>query len=99
MLGDPSLIPNAPAGFLATSNLDDALLQRIARETGGAYYRARDRESLSIIYSQIDKLEKSSFERITKTRVEEQFMYLLLAALLFLFLEVILRYTVLRSFP
>ena len=99
MAGDPSLLPNAPPGFKASSNLDDALLQRIGRETGGAYFRARDREGLRIVYSQIDKLEKSSFERITKTRVEEQFMYLLLAALFFLFLEVILRYTVLRSFP
>jgi Ca-activated chloride channel homolog len=82
-----------------TSNLDDALLQRIARETGGAYFRARDKEGLQIVYSQIDKLEKSSFERITKTRVEEQFFYLLIAALFFLLLEVILRYTWLRTFP
>jgi Ca-activated chloride channel family protein len=82
-----------------TSNLDDALLQRIARETGGAYFRARDKEGLQIVYSQIDKLEKSSFERITKTRVEEQYFYLLIAALFFLLLEVILRYTYLRTFP
>jgi Ca-activated chloride channel family protein len=83
----------------ATSNLDDALLQRIGRETGGAYFRARDKEGLQIIYSQIDRLEKSSFERITKTRVEEQFVYLLLAALSFLLLEGLLRYTILRTFP
>lgn len=82
-----------------TSNLDDALLQRIARETGGAYFRARDKEGLQIVYSQIDKLEKSSFERITKTRVEEQYFYLLIAALFFLLLEVLLRYTFLRTFP
>lgn len=85
--------------YPSTSNLDDALLQRIARETGGAYFRATDKEGLQVIYSQIDKLEKSSFERITKTRVEEQFVYLLLAALVFLLLEVILRYTLLRTFP
>lgn len=90
----------ATTGVLgATSNLDDALLQRIGRETGGAYFKARDKESLGIIYSQIDKLEKSSFERITKTRVEEQYFYLLMAALFFLLLEAVLRYTWLRSFP
>ena len=98
MVGDP-IMQRSTQNFTPTSNLDDALLQRIGRETGGAYFRARDKETLSIVYAQIDRLEKSSFERITKTRVEEQFMYLLLAALLFLFLEVILRYTVLRSFP
>ena len=98
MAGDP-FAQRLTQNFTPTSNLDDALLQRIGRETGGAYFRARDKEGLSIVYAQIDRLEKSNFERITKTRVEEQFMYLLLAALLFLFLEVILRYTVLRSFP
>jgi Ca-activated chloride channel family protein len=88
------------AGVLgATSNLDDALLQRIARETGGAYFKARDKETLQIVYAQIDRLEKSSFERITKTRVEEQYFYLLIAALFFLLLEALLRYTFLRSFP
>lgn len=88
------------AGVLgATSNLDDALLQRMAQETGGAYFKARDKETLQIIYSQIDRLEKSSFERITKTRVEEQYFFLLLAALFFLLLEALLRYTWLRSFP
>ncbi len=98
MAGDP-MAQRYTQNFTRTSNLDDALLQRMARETGGAYFKARDKEGLEVIYSQIDRLEKSSFERITKTRVEEQFMYLLLAALFFLFLEVILRYTYLRSFP
>lgn len=98
MAGDP-FAQRYTQNFTPSSNLDDALLQRIGRETGGAYFRARDKEGLQIVYAQIDRLEKSSFERITKTRVEEQFMYLVLAALFFLFLEVILRYTVLRSFP
>ena len=98
MAGDP-LANRFTQNFTPTSNLDEALMQRMARETGGTYFRARDREGLGVIYAQIDRLEKSSFERITKTRVEEQFMYLLLAALVLLFLEVILRYTVLRSFP
>lgn len=82
-----------------TSNLDDALLQRIGRETGGAYFRATDKEGLQVVYSQIDRLEKSSFERISKTRVEEQYVWLLLAALALLFLEAMLRWTVLKTFP
>lgn len=98
MAGDPAA-NRYTQNFTATSNLDEALLQRMARETGGAYFRARDKEGLEVIYSQIDRLEKSSFERITKTRVEEQFMYLVLAALGLLFLEVVLRYTLLKTFP
>jgi Ca-activated chloride channel family protein len=98
MAGAPDAQLNG-GSVTTSSNLDDALLQRIGRETGGAYFRARDKEGLQIVYSQIDRLEKSSFERITKTKVEEQFVYLLLAALLFLFLEGLLRYTILRTFP
>jgi Ca-activated chloride channel family protein len=98
MAGTPDVqqyVPNATKA----SNLDDALLQRIARETGGAYFRAKDKEGLQVVYSQIDRLEKSSFERIVKTRVEEQFVYLILAALVFLFVEAFLRYAILRTFP
>ncbi|MDQ6608723.1 MAG: VWA domain-containing protein [Bacteroidota bacterium] len=98
MAGD-GFAPTAARNFTQPSNLDEALLQRIAKETGGAYFRARDKEALQSIYSQIDRLEKSSFERITKTKVDEQFVYLLLAALAFLFLEGLLRYTILRTFP
>lgn len=98
MAGD-GFAPQAGSNLKPVSNLDEALLQRIAKETGGAYFRARDKEALQIIYSQIDRLEKSSFERITKTKADEQFVYLLLAALFFLFLEALLRYTILRTFP
>ncbi|HZH66368.1 MAG TPA: VWA domain-containing protein [Flavisolibacter sp.] len=98
MAGD-GVAPQTGGNLKPVSNLDEVLLQRIGKETGGAYFRARDKEALAIIYSQIDRLEKSSFERITKTRVDEQFVYLLLAALFFLFLEAVLRYTILRTFP
>ena len=98
MAGD-GVAPQSAGNLKPVSNLDEALLQRIGKETGGAYFRARDKEALAIIYSQIDRLEKSSFERITKTKVDEQFVYLLLAALFFLFLEALLRYTILRTFP
>lgn len=79
--------------------LDETLLKRIASGTNGVYFRAIDKESLQEIYKQIDRLEKSDIEVITRTRYEEQFPICLLAALFFLSLEIILRYTYLRSFP
>ncbi len=79
--------------------LDEALLQKIAGETGGKYYRARDRDGLQLIYQQIDKLEKSKIEITSYKRVEERFISLVLAALVFLFLELTLRFTVFRKFP
>ena len=49
-------------------NIDEKLLTQIANETGGKYYRAKDNESLSNIYSEIDKLEKSRIEVTTLRR-------------------------------
>jgi Ca-activated chloride channel homolog len=79
--------------------LDEALLQRIAGETGGQYFRARDREGLKNIYSQIDQLEKSKVETTTFKRSEEKFMPFIFAALAFIFLEILLRFTLFRKFP
>jgi Ca-activated chloride channel homolog len=79
--------------------LDENLLKRIANETGGEYYRATDSESLQNVYKQIDRLEKSEIDIVTRTRFQEQFLYFIIAALFFLSLDIILRYTYLRSFP
>jgi Ca-activated chloride channel family protein len=80
-------------------NIDEKLLTQIATETGGRYYRARDNESLSNIYKEIDHLEKSKIEVSSIRRYTEQFFPFALAAAIFLFLELLLRWTVLRKFP
>ena len=41
---------------------DEALLMKIAENTGGRYYRAMDAKSLEHIFSVIDELEKTEFE-------------------------------------
>jgi Ca-activated chloride channel family protein len=83
----------------SSSFLDESLLKRIATQTGGEYYRATDKESLQDIYRQINRLEKSNVEVVSRTRFEEEYVYFILAALLLLSLDIILRYTYLRSFP
>jgi Ca-activated chloride channel family protein len=79
--------------------LDEALLQKIATETGGQYFRARSREGLTDIYKQIDQMEKSKVELLNIERVEERFLPFMLAALAFLLLEMILKFTVFKRFP
>lgn len=79
--------------------IDEALLQKIATETGGQYFRARDKDGLKETYNQIDKLEKSKIDITSFKRVEERFLPFVLAALAFLFLEVILKFTIFRKFP
>jgi Ca-activated chloride channel family protein len=83
----------------AASQLDEDLLRRIANETGGRYFRALDHEGLKNIYQQIDTMEKSKAEVTTFKKYEDLFPGLLLAALGLLFLEMILRFTILKKFP
>lgn len=80
-------------------NIDEKLLTEIARETGGRYFRARDNESLKQIYAEIDQLEKTRIEIKTTRRYTEKYYPLVMIALLFIFLEVLLRFTVFRKFP
>jgi len=80
-------------------NIDEKLLTQIAQETGGKYYRAKDNESLHSIYSEIDHLEKSRIEVTAIRRYSEQFFPFAFAAVLFLMLEFLLRWTVFRKFP
>jgi len=80
-------------------NIDEKLLTEIAKETGGRYFRARDNASLKQIYADIDQLEKTKIEIQTTTRYTEKFRPLVLAALLFILLELLLRFTVFRKFP
>ncbi len=46
-----------PFGLVRGSELDEATLQAIARQTGGRYFRARDLGSLQSIYALLDELE------------------------------------------
>ena len=82
-----------------TSGLDEVMLKRIAVQTGGQYFRATDSEGLQQVYQQIDRLEKSKVEILSKERREEKFLPFLMAAVLFLLLEIVLRYLLLRTFP
>lgn len=95
----PTILEKGTVARSSTGGLDEALLRRIANGTGGEYFRAVDKESLQNIYARIDKLEKSNVEVSNRTRYEEQFRWPLSAAVLLLLLALLLRYTVLRTFP
>lgn len=79
--------------------IDEDLLKKISKETGGQYFRATDNTSLRKIYKEIDKLERSEVEIDSFKRYSEKFFPFAFLGLLFLFLEILLRYTWLRSFP
>lgn len=80
-------------------NINEEMLREIAAETGGLYFRARDNASLQNIYSEIDKLEKSTVEITTLKRFREQFLPFGLLAAFFLLAELVMRYTLFKKFP
>ncbi len=77
--------------------IDEPLLQKIATETGGKYYRATNNTSLTSIYQDIDKLEKTKIEISSYKHYAELFFPFALAAIIFLVLELLLRYTIFKS--
>jgi Ca-activated chloride channel family protein len=46
--------------FAPVAEVDEVTLQKIAKETGGQYFRATDTDSLMTVYDEIDKLERGS---------------------------------------
>lgn len=93
---------NTPMGVMMQSqkvSIDEALLKDIATETGGKYFRATNNSSLANIYNEIDKMEKSKVEVITFHRYSEKFYPFIFAAMGFLLIELVLRYSLFKKFP
>ncbi len=79
--------------------IDEELLRRIADETGGKYFRAKDKDGLENIYGQINQLERSTIDIRSVAKYTDRFLPFMLAALGLLFLEIIVRFTLFRKFP
>jgi Ca-activated chloride channel family protein len=75
---------------------DSRLLEQMAEVTGGKFYRARTASDLENIYTEIEKLEKTSVTAKAVRRTSEQFFWCLNIALCLLFLEMLLRWGPLR---
>ncbi|MGK0307773.1 MAG: Ca-activated chloride channel family protein [Urechidicola sp.] len=82
----------------AKVEIDEELLKYIAQETGGKYFRATDNSKLKAIYAEINKLEKTEIEEYKYYNYDEKYRSLVLLAGLLLMIELLLRFTVYRSF-
>ena len=77
--------------------IDESVLQHIAAETGGKYFRATDNDKLVQVYAEIDKLEKSKIDVRQFSRKEEEYLVPAIIAFCIIALELLVRYTILRN--
>ena len=79
--------------------IDEKTLTEISQITGGKYFRATSTSSLTDVYEEIDKLEKSKIDVKEFSNTKEEFLIFALIALALLAFEILLRNTILRSIP
>ncbi|MEO1513627.1 MAG: VWA domain-containing protein [Bacteroidota bacterium] len=84
---------------LAAVQIDEALLKQIAEMTKGRYYRATSAQGLEEVYAEIDQLEKTEIEITAIKRNSEEFHAFAFWGLLFLLVELLLRYSLFRTLP
>jgi len=78
--------------------IDEKLLKEIAKATGGKYFRATNNRKLQEIYAEINKLEKTEVEEFKFYNYDEKFRLFVLFGLGVFLFELLLRFTVFRSF-
>lgn len=83
---------------MAPVEIDEALLKYIANQTDGKYFRATDNKKLASIYNEINKLEKTDIEEFKYYNFQEKYRSFVLIAGMFVFLEMLLKFTIFRSF-
>lgn len=95
--------PTIVAGSVQYVNLpveiDTKTLEDIAKKTDGNFYRATNNKELNQIYQDIDKLERSKLSVKKFSKRYEAFQPFVIAAILSLLLEVLLRLTYFRRIP
>lgn len=69
--------------------IDEQLLGEVARTTGGRYFRATDAASLSNIFGEINRLEKTPVQHLVYRRYDEAYRWPLGLGLLALALELV----------
>ncbi|MBP3614668.1 MAG: VWA domain-containing protein [Bacteroidaceae bacterium] len=79
--------------------IDENTLQKIADITDGNYYRATSNTKLKEIYEQIDKLERTKLNVKEFSKREEEYLVFAIMAFAALFLEILLRNTILKRIP
>lgn len=81
------------------TQIDEKLLEEIAGETGGMYFRAKDEKALKKIYETIGRLEKTEIEVKEYANYNELAPFFILPGLVIFLLEITLSNTLFRKIP
>lgn len=81
------------------TEIDEKLLNEIARQTGGLYFRAKDEKGLRQIFSEIDRLEKTEVKVHSYTTYDEHYWIFLWWAFWILLAEAALTEVIFRKLP
>lgn len=79
--------------------IDEATLRTVAESTGGKYFRATGNKVLQQIFDEIDALEKTQMDVRHFSHTEDNYMMWAWLAFALFAIELLLRYTVVRTMP
>jgi len=79
--------------------IDEATLKSIADKTGGQYFRATDRDALTEVYAEIDRLERTKVTEIRYLQYTEHYVSFVVVALSLMALSSFSAATLFRSLP
>ena len=79
--------------------IDENTLKKIASATGGTYFRATDKNTLSNIFAEIDRLEKTQMDVKQFSHTEDNYMPWAILLLILVCFEIVARNTILRNIP
>jgi len=80
-----------PGRGLIRNEIDTKTLKEISSKTGGQFFRAADKDALSNIYREIDKLERSEIEVNNYTKYQELYAWFLIPAIIIVFYYMIIK--------
>lgn len=81
------------------TQIDEKMLDTIARKTGGSYFRAQDSRALREIFKEIDRLEKTEVKVEHAVHYEEQYFWFLWPALWVLLMELVWTHVIFVKIP
>ncbi len=84
---------------MARVDVDEVTLKKVAGITGAQFYRATDTDSLKEVYSQIDRLEKTTITMKKFEHYDELFEWALIPGLIVVGMEICLSQTRYRRLP